>query len=290
MDQNETESKRVKKLKKDLVEAIPRFPNNKTTLQALQAMRLTELLAIFLSWKVRMVGIRPRRVKKVEILDTDPRTVALKPNIKALLDTVRSGGDLTPYLSLSAISEGFTPADRNHPKGLWADKDFLLNIMEFHHFHLGLTKEPAGHYKRTDEVVFALVNRDEFEVIGIFTHDAFEHDENGGMTPERRSLWAIHQKRLSQGRLPGEIYTGGMAGLGVAGSGAPGAIVDMAFDYFRKIEHYEKNLLDFEFAKTLYSEGNIPGKSKFIWSFDHLDLVLIDEGASQLVKIAQGPN
>jgi hypothetical protein len=215
MDQNEMESKRFKKLKKDLVEAIPRFPNNRPTLQALQALRFPDLLIAFLSWRVRLVGSRPRQVKQAEVLNSDPRAAALKPNIDALLDAVQSGSDLTPYLSLSATSDGFTPADRNHPKGLWADKDFLLNVMGFHHFHLGLTKEPAGHYKRTDEVLFALVSRDEFEVIGLFTHDAFEHDDNGEMTPERRSLWTAHQKRLSQGRLPGEIYTGGMAGMGI---------------------------------------------------------------------------
>jgi hypothetical protein len=290
MDQKETESKRLKKLKKDLIEAIPRFPNNKTTLQALQAMRFTELLVVFLTWKVRLVGSRPRRVTQADVLSSDPRAAALKPNIEAFLDAVKSGSDLAPYLSLSAKSDGFTPADRNHPKGLWADKDFLLNIMGFHHFHLGLAMEPAGHYKRTDEVLFALVSRDEFEVIGLFTHDAFEHDDNGKMTPERRSLWAAHQKRLSQGRLPGEIYIGGMAGMGVTGSGAPVAIVNMAFEYVRKIKHYEKNLVEFEFAKTLYSEGKIPAKSKFIWSFEHLDLVLLDEGAGQLVRIAKGPN
>ncbi|SFO57886.1 hypothetical protein SAMN05444065_1384 [Pseudomonas syringae] len=290
MDQIETESKRLRRLKKDLIEAIPRFPNNKTTLLALQAMKLTDLLVAFLNWKVRLVGSRPRSVKQAHTLNFGSRAAALRPNIEAFLDAVRSGADLTHYLSLSAKSEGFTPADRDHPKGLWADKDFLLNIMGFHHFHLGLAKEPAGHYKRTDDVLFALVSREEFEVIGLFTHDAFEHDNNGEMTLERRSLWAAHEKRLSQGRLPCETYIGGMAGMGVTGSGAPVAIVNMAFDYVRRIKHYEKSLVDFEFAKTLYSEGNIPAKSKFVWSFDHLDLVLLDEGAGQLVRIAKGPN
>lgn len=290
MDQKETKSKRLNKLKNDLVESIPRFPNNKSTLQALQAMRLTDLLIVFLSWKVRLVGDRPRSVKRSEVLNSDPRAAALKPNIEAFLRAVESGEDLTPYLSLGAQSDGFTPADKNHPKGLWADKDFLLNVMGFHHFHLGLTKESAGHYQRTNEVLFALVSRDEFEVVGIFTHDAFAHDDQGAITPERRSLWAAYQKRLSEGRLPGEMYIGGMAGMGIAGSGVPIAIVQMAFHYVRKINEYEKNLESFDFAKTLYSEGKIPAKSKFIWSFDHLDLVLIDEGAAQRVRIIKGPN
>jgi len=162
--------------------------------------------------------------------------------------------------------------------------------MGFHHFHLGLEKDAAGHVKRTDEVLFALVSRDEFEVIGLFTHDAFKHDANGEMTAERRKLWAAYENRASQGRLPGEIYIGGMAGMGIAGSGVPIAIVDMAFHYVRRIAEYEANLKSFDFAKTLYSEGHIPANSKFLWSFQHLDLVLLDEGARQLVRIAKGPN
>ncbi|MBD8575409.1 hypothetical protein IFU04_14250 [Pseudomonas syringae] len=290
MDQKNTKSKRLKKLKNDLIESIPRFPNNKSTLQALQAMRLTDLLITFLSWKVRLVGERPRTVTRSDVLNSDPRAAALKSNIEAFLCAVKSGEDLTPYLSLAARSDGFTPADKKHPKGLWADKDFLLNVMGFHHFHLGLTKESGGHYQRTNEVLFALVGRNEFEVVGLYTHDAFAHNDLGAMTPERSSLWAAYQKRLSEGRLPGEMYIGGMAGMGIAGSGVPIAIVEMAFHYARKINEYEKNLESFEFAKTLYSEGTIPAKSKFIWSFDHLDLVLIDEGAAQLVRIARGPN
>ncbi|TPG94645.1 hypothetical protein EAH72_17035 [Pseudomonas caspiana] len=182
------------------------------------------------------------------------------------------------------------PPKKDGPINAWADKDFTLNAMGFHHFHLGLEKDAAGHVTRTDEVLFALVSRDEFEVIGLFTHDAFKRDSSGAMTPERRKLWGAHQTRLSQGRLPGEIYIGGMAGMGIAGSGVPIAIVEMAFQYVRRIAEYEANLMSFEFAKTLYSEGNIPASSKFIWSFDHLDLVLLDEGASQLVRIAKGPN
>lgn len=290
MDQHANETPRVKKFRKYLIDSIPRFPNNKETLQALQAMRLTELLVTYLCWRVRMVGERPRQVKRAHLLDNDSRAQALKPNIDAFLGAVEAGDDLTPYLSLSAKSDGYTIPDRNHTKGLWADKDFLLNAMGFHHFHLGLSKEPAGHCKRTNDVLFALVDRDQFEVIGLFTHDAFDRDDKKTMTPERRRLWSAYEKRLGEGRRPGEIYIGGMAGMGISGSGAPIAIVQTAFHYIRQIEHYEKQLESFEFAKTLYSEGNIPAKSKFMWGFKHLDLVLLDEGAAQRVIIAKGPN
>lgn len=290
MDQSANESPRLKKFRNNLIAAIPRFPNNKATLQALQAMRLTDLLIAFLGWKVRSVGTRPRQVMRAHLLDKDPRAATLKPNIEALFNAVEAGDDLTPYLSLAATSDGFTIPDRNHPKGLWADKDFLLNVMGFHHFHLGMTQEAAGHIQRTNEVLFALVSRNEFEVVGLFTHDAFERDAQGNMSPERRRLWSTYERRLAEGRLPGEMYIGGMAGMGISGSGAPIAIVETAFHYVRQIQHYEKQLKNFEFAKTLYSDGCIPPKSKFEWDFNHLDLVLLDEAARQRVIVAKGPN
>ena len=162
--------------------------------------------------------------------------------------------------------------------------------MGFHHFHLGLAQEAAGHIQRTDEVLFALVGRDEFEVVGLFTHDVFERDAQGNMSPERRRLWSTYERRKAEGRLPGEMYIGGMAGMGISTSGAPIAIVETAFHYIRQIQHYEKQLQSFEFAKTLYPEGGIPAKSKFEWGFKHLDLVLLDEAARQRVIIAKGPN
>jgi len=290
MDQITAESPRIKKFKKDLVSSIPRFPNNKETLQALEQMRLVDLLITYLGWRVRLVGQRPRRVTRAQALRHDPRAQALAPNIEVFLSSVTAGDDLTPYLSLSAGSEGFTIPDKNHPKGLWADKDFLLNAMGFHHFHLGLTLEPGGHCKRTNEVLFALVGRDEFEVIGLFTHDAFERDDQGKMTSERQRLWSTFERRLAEGVLPGQMYIGGMAGMGISGSGMPIAVVETAFHYIRQIKWYENELRNFEFAKTLYSEGNIPAKSKFKWGIDHLDLVLLDEGAGQLVRIAKGLN
>ncbi|MFJ5299224.1 hypothetical protein ACIQAL_22175 [Pseudomonas sp. NPDC088368] len=290
MDQFANESPRLKKFRKKLIATIPRFPNNKVTLQALQAMGLTELLVVYLGWKVRSVGMRPRQVIRAHLLDKDPKATALMPNIEALFRAVEAGDNLTPYLSLAAKSDGFTIPDPNHVKGLWADKDFLLNAMGFHHFHLGLTKEAAGHIERTDQVLFALVGRDEFEVVGLFTHDVFEHDALGRMTPERRMLWSIYERRLAEGRLPGEMYIGGMSGMGVSGSGAPIAIVETAFHYIRQIRLYEKQLKNFEFAKTLYSDGCIPATSKFEWGFNHLDLVLLDEAASLRATIAKGPN
>ena len=67
----------------------------------------------------------------------------------------------------------------------WKDKDFLLNVMGLHHFHLGLRKETSGLIARTNEVVLASVARDNLELMGLFDHSVFEWSRCGGMAPER---------------------------------------------------------------------------------------------------------
>jgi hypothetical protein len=50
----------------------------------------------------------------------------------------------------------------------WSDKDFLLNVMGYHHFHLGTAVQRRGYVDRTDDLIFAEVRRDTFTVIAIF--------------------------------------------------------------------------------------------------------------------------
>ena len=39
----------------------------------------------------------------------------------------------------------------------WSDNDFILNVMGYHHFHLGHLKEKNGHMCRTNEALYATV-------------------------------------------------------------------------------------------------------------------------------------
>ncbi len=144
-------SKRIKALRRDLIALVRRSPNDKASLQAMEAKSLTDLLITSIAWRLRHVGKRPRQVAGLSTIAGDPRAMALKPNIDAFLDVVQAGGDLTPYLS-EGRKKGYTPAaeaPRQAGGNSWADKDFLLNVMGLHHFHLGLTIEAAGHAVRT---------------------------------------------------------------------------------------------------------------------------------------------
>ncbi|MBC7078116.1 MAG: hypothetical protein H5T92_07420, partial [Synergistales bacterium] len=250
------ESKRVRAFRRGITSEIPRFPNNRASLDALEKKSLTSLLVTYIGWRLRHVAARPRGVTGQSALSGDPRAAALQPNIDAFIQAVQAGDDLTPYLSLRAITRGYTPAaEAGGGDDSWADKDFVLNVMGLHHFHLGLTTESAGHKARTDEVLFASVTRDQLEIIGLFDHAAFEYNDNGAMTAERSRLWSVFTALQERHALPGQLMIGGFGGLGISTAGSPVAVVRAAQEHVRILTEIDPKLDDPAFVQSLYPEA-----------------------------------
>ncbi|MBY4607470.1 hypothetical protein K6M90_07365 [Rhizobium sp. 9T] len=282
---------RIKTFRENAIKAIPCFPNDKATRTSLQSKNLTNLLITFIAWRLRHVRQTPRRILGRERLANDPRISNLTPNIDAFLNAVEVGDDLTPYLSLGAVKEGYTPSSEGANRhDSWADKDLLLNVMGLHHFHLGLTKEAKGHSVRTNEVLFASVTRDVFEIIGLFDHDAFERKDDGSMTPERTRLWSAYQSLKASQNLPGQLSIGGFGGLGVTMSSHPVAVVRAAQEHTRIIHQIEPQLDDLQYVRGLYPSSNVPSKPKLRWCYNNLDLGVCDEKAGFFGVISKGPN
>jgi hypothetical protein len=256
----------------------------------MESKPLIDLLITYIGWRLRCVAQRPRKVAGRSNLAGDPRAVALKPNIDAFIEAVEGGNDLTPYLSLEH-SRGYTPAADPAAGGTktWADKDFLLNVMGLHHFHLGLTTEAAGHAARTNEVLFASVTRDAFEILGLFDHAAFEHEDDGTMTPERVKLWRAYQVREAAGALPGQLMIGGYGNFGIAASSQPLAVTRAAQRHVGRIREIDPKLDDPAYVKTLFGEAT-PAKPKLKWWYKHLDFGLLDEPTALFGFLERGPN
>ena len=285
-------SKRIKAFRRELIAAVPRFPNDKASLNAMESQTLTDLLVTYIGWRLRFVAARPRKVTGHSGIAGDPRATALKPNIDVFLNVVDAGGDLTPYLSLDPISHGYTPAADTRTPGAqtWADKDFILNVMGLHHFHLGLTMEAKGHAVRTNEVLFASVTRSEFEILGLFDHAAFEYEGDRTMTPERTKLWQAYEARQAAGVLPGQFVTGGFGDRGIALGSQPVAVVLAAQRHVRILRRVDPQLDDPDYVTTLYPSGSAPAKPKLKWWYRHLDIGLLDESANFFGAFEQGPN
>lgn len=287
-----TEAKRIQAFQRELVSIIPRFPNDRASQGSLEAKHLTDLLITYIGWRVRFVGVRSRTVRNEAVLAGDPLATGMTENLQAFFSAVRAGEDLTPYLSLQPRTRGYSPAAEGAvPSGeSWADKDFLLNVMGLHHFHLGLNKEAPGHMERTDEVLFASVTRDEFEILGLFDHAAFDHEEDGQMTDERKRLWSAYEVRESRALLPGQLAIGGLGGLGLTLSSHPTAVVMTAQRHARIIREVDRKLDEPGFAASLYPGGQAPAKPKLRWHYNHLDLGLFDTRAGHFLRFEAGPN
>lgn len=272
-----TESKRIKNFRLSLAKQIPKFPNNRHSLQILESKGLGNLLIDYANWAIRYVALRPRFVEIHPTATQDKRWKVLNSEINQFLSKVRNEEDLTPHLSLQPHTQGYTPAaslcsiDANR----WADKDFLLNVMGYHHFHLGLKFERSGHIGRADNLLFARVNRSKFEVIAIFDRLVFNTNSDGSMSAERTWLWSIFDRISLLGVPAGSCVVSSP----IATSGHPIQIVRLADRYAHLIHHFDQNLDRPDALIKLYEEVGIkaPVKSKLRWHLNWLDLGLLDE-------------
>lgn len=286
------ESKRVKAFRLGIAKEIPKFPNDKATLQALEASSLAQLLIHYNNWAIRYVSPRPRTVSIESTASSDPRWSRFANEISVFLDKVRNGEDLTPHLSLEPHTRGYTPASAQKGPDVdrWADKDFLLNVMGYHHFHLGPLIQPNGFAGRTDELIFARVSRDHFTVVAVFDHSVFERSEGPteAMTKERERLWAAFDEHSSRGMPPGSVYIPSA----VTTSGHSMHVVRMANDYARVVREIDLQLDDIQFVKGLYDPAGppCPKKPKLKWHLNYLDLGLLDATSSTFFIFRRGPN
>ncbi|NBQ68160.1 MAG: hypothetical protein EBU46_04715 [Nitrosomonadaceae bacterium] len=284
------ESKRIKRFRNQIINEIPKFPNDRRTKEILENMPLVTLFVYYLNWISRYVSIKPRKVIIESAVTNDQRWSLLKHQVEIVLEKARSGEDLTPYLSIQPHSRGYSPKTSILASTVdsWVDKDFLLNVMGFHHFHLGTKLESAGHIERTDDVLFARVNREKFTAIGIFDHSVFESIDNG-MNDERKRLWEIFDEHTSQGVPEGSIFMSPP----IAASGHPLHLVKLAQEYYRVILEVDpKN--EPEFLRELYRgldlETEVPSNLKLEWMLNFSDLGIYDKNHNNFFVLRKGLN
>jgi hypothetical protein len=263
---------RVKKFRLELIKLIPRVPNNRASLQQMMTRSLRGVVLDYLNWASRYVTPRPRTVMVTPQVQSDPRWATMQPAITALLDKVARGDDLTAHLSLEPHTKGVAPvaqAAGASAEQKWSDKDQVLNIMGFHHFHLGTTAEPAGHMIRTNELFFAQVARDRFTVIALFDHDVFEAG-----TSERQRLHSVPEQVMFAGVAPGSAVIMSQVALSVHSM----PVVLYTSRCIRVIKEIDPKLDDRSFVAQLYQDGERtpPKNPKLTWRFRGFDLGLGD--------------
>jgi hypothetical protein len=92
--------------------------------------------------------------------------------------------------------------------------------MGYHHFHLETKVQKRGHIDRTDDLIFAEVQRDAFNVTAIFGHDVFDPS-----TTERKWHWSVHEQVAFRCVPPGSASDRGSGQLEVSTNSASAALM-----------------------------------------------------------------
>ncbi len=282
------ESKRIQKFKGELIKDLPFFPNDKKTKKELEVQHLDELLFNYIHWAIRRPPPRPRRVIIAPEVTNDVRWKILSASIKAFLKKVSNGDDLTPHLS-KTTRKGYTPPNRiaAGDAGKWDDKDFLLNTRGFHHFHLGQSIGSNDMVERTDDVLFAFVDRNVFHAVGIFDHNVFEAPDQNRNSCERERMWQIHEKHVTKGMKPGTVYMANPITL----SGHPVFIHNLKRRYAQAIYDIDPQLDDKAYVSDLYQKANMKmvKEGKLEWCLMRMDLGLYNKDANCFFRLMEWP-
>ncbi len=268
-------SQRLERFRGEILNVIPRFPNDRAGKQHMEEMHLGDVLIDFVNWRARFVGVRPRKVQISEDATNDPRWITHKGEIEAFLDKVVRGDDLSPHLSRKTRSRGVRAVPREDGATVeeaWSDKDFVLTTMGFHHFHLSSVGGTKGQRDRSNLLLFAQVSRDEFLVVGLFDHSVFRPESR-----ERIRLygideyWSMKNVALGSVVIKNPIMTSAHSMHHVY--------------YARRCLHFlreiDPQLDDPGFVQSLFDDAGVisPGRPNFEWCFHHLDL-----GVQELTK------
>jgi hypothetical protein len=284
------ESARIRKFRLLVAKAIPKFPNDRSTLQMLEAKSLGSLLIDYANWAYRLIPPRPRSVIIEPSLTADRRWKSLAKDTKELLQLVAAGDDLNQRLSEKVFRRGFTPtaAQPGPDVDRWEDKDLLLNVMGYHHLNLSTAIDRSGLVKRTNDVLFAQVTRDKFYAIGFFDHSVFKTTDVASqtMTDERIRLWQICESRNNLGQQPGVAYVANS----ITTSGHNDLAVRLAQRFAQIIAAFDPKLDDLTTRAELFpnlSESEVRSM-KLEWRFNFLDLGLCDHSAKVFHILQRG--
>ncbi|MCG8636793.1 MAG: hypothetical protein MI863_23370 [Desulfobacterales bacterium] len=207
-----------------------------------------------------------------------------KDGISLLFNKVQNGKDISSHLSLKVNSKGFiNPKENNYDS--WNDKDLLLNVMGYHHFHLGTNIENNGFITRSDEVLFARVSHNLFKAIAIFNHSVFESNNNQ-LSDERNRLWEIFDKDILEGHPPGSV----VMPPPITFSGHPMQIVAQAQNYSFILNEYDPKLDEKEFIESLFINKIVPKKPKFEWMINASGIGVYEKKTETFFILKNGIN
>jgi hypothetical protein len=265
---------RVQAFRDEMIGMLPRAPNTRASLEALQAMPTGRVILAFLTWRMRLIPAKPRLVR-FWLGGVKPSQIqAMRPSLQPFLNKVAAGKDLTPHLSdlvnrKGIILPGARPADRGK------DIDMVLTRQGLHHFHIGITA--SGNRKgRSGSLVFAEVLENEFRVVAIADHRAFARG-----SAEQVRFFQVCHSYMAKDIPPGQ----GFMANPVMASGHSMVVVLFAGRCEDEVQRLDPLLDDPAFIDKLYNDQPIlrdgepvarPANPSLAWHFEDLRFGILD--------------
>lgn len=276
-------TKRIKLLRTELINNLPKSPNNRETKQLLEKKSFSNLLIDYLNWISRFVTPRKRTISISEEVKTNPKWRKFQKEINYLLEKIKNGSNLSPHLS-TRINKGFVNPEKEE-YSRWDDKDLILNVMGYHHLHLGTKIEKNGFVNRTNDVLFVHITYDIFKIITIFDHSVFYSNSNKE-NKQRAKLWECFDKDRLSNVPPGAVVLSNLYTI----SGHPLRLVHFVRNYIAILEKYDKELDKIEFMAPYFEQAKlpIPKNPKFKWVINSFGISVLEEKTQLSVNFMEG--
>jgi hypothetical protein len=266
---------RIQAFRDEIIRMVPKVPNTRHSLADMQGMPTRRLILAYMTWRMRLIPAKPRRVRLWSGGVKPAEFYAARERLRPLLMKVEAGKDLTPHLSDEVNRKGVVLRKPGKP-GRREDIDMVLTRQGLHHFHVG--KHGPGNPKgRSQSLVFAEVLENEFRIVALSDHRAFERG-----SPEQERFFNICHSYMAKDVPPG---VGHMANP-VQSSGHSSMFTIFA-DYCEdKMQELDPQLDDPAYVDKLYNEQPIerdgqpigrPPNPLLTWHFEDLRFGVLDK-------------
>jgi hypothetical protein len=269
----ENHPSRVQAFRASMIKELPSAPNNREARASLQAMPTRQLILAFITWRMRLIPAKPRKVKIWgSVLPSELKAVA--PKLRSFLQKVEAGRDLTSHLSDLVKTKGIVLPGAN-PGDRGKDIDQVLTRHGLHHFHIGLV-DPDNPKGRSGVLVFAEVLETEFRIIAISNHGAFKRGSS-----EQVKFFGICNAYIARDIPAGQAFMLNP----VTTSGHAVVTIGFSVKCEDQIAILDPQLDDPAFIDKLYNDQPIlrdgkpvvrPPKPLLTWFFDDLKFGILD--------------
>lgn len=266
---------RVQAFRNDIIRTIPKVPNTRQAIADLHAQPTRHLILALLTWRMRLIPIKPRVVRVWSGGVKPWEFEAAKPKFRSFLSKVEAGQDLTPHLSELVNTKGVVLPGAS-PTARGQDIDRVLIRDGLHHFHMEC-RGPGNPKGRSATLIFAQVLEKEFRIAALSDHRAFEVG-----TPEHVRFFEICQAYIAKDVPADQAFMS----RPVMASGHAADVVLFSDWCEMEIERIDPCLDDPEFVAHLYESrptdngGSAfprPAKPVLVWHFEDMQFGLLEK-------------